>query len=74
MTIVDLAKEFGGSELRNNEMARTVFELGDFVNLVNPPTSTLKLKMLMLNMIIIFFTRILRYELKFCMVLTRATN
>ena len=54
MTIVGLEKEFGGSELRNSEMARTVFELGDFVNLVNPPTSTLKLKMLMLNMIIFF--------------------
>ena len=74
MTIMGLKKEFGGSELRNSEMARTVFELGDFVNHVNPPTSTLKLKMLMLNIINFFFTRIFIYELKFCMVLTRATN
>ncbi len=55
-------------------MARTVIELSYFVNLVNPPTSTLKLKMLKLKMMIIFFDRIIRYELKFCMVLTRATN
>jgi hypothetical protein len=48
MTIVDMAKKFGCSELRNSEMARTVIELSDFVNLVNPPTSTLKLKMLKL--------------------------
>jgi hypothetical protein len=74
MTIVDSAKKFGCSELRNSEMARTVIELSDFVNLVNPPTSTLKLKMLKLKMIIIFCTRISIYELKFCMVLTRVTN
>ena len=47
MIIVDVAKKFGGSKLRNGEMARTGIELGDFVNLVNPPTSTLKLNMLM---------------------------
>ena len=51
MNILDIDKKFGGSELRNSEMARTVIELGDFVNLVNPPTSTLKLKMLMFIMV-----------------------
>ena len=59
MTIVDMLKKFRGSELRNGEMARTVIELGDFVNLVNPPTSTLKLKMLMLYKIYIFSPELL---------------
>ena len=54
MNIVDIEKKFGCSELKNSEMARTVIELGDFVNLVNPPTSTLDLKMLMFNMINMF--------------------
>ena len=74
MSIMDLAKEFGESELRNSEMASTVIKLGDLVNLVNPLTSTLKLKMLMLNTIHFFFTRILICKLKFCMVLTRAST
>ena len=68
MIIVNLPKKFGGSELRNGEMARTVIELGDFVNLVNPPTSSLKLNMLMLYKIYIFFARIVEYDLKFTMV------
>ena len=46
---MDLAKKFGGSKLRNSEMASTVIKLGDLVNLVNPLTSTLNLKMLMFN-------------------------
>ena len=74
MTIVDTAKKFGGSELRKSEMARTVIELCDFINLVNPPTSTLNLKMLMFNMINFFFTRILKCKQTFCMVLTKAAN
>ena len=51
---MDIELKFGGLKLRNSEMARTVIELGDFVNRVNPPTSTLNLKMLMFNMINIF--------------------
>ena len=74
MNIVDMAKKFGGSELRNSEMARTVIELGYFVNLVNPPTSTLNLKMLLLYYYIFFLFRIVIYELKLCMVLTIASN
>ena len=74
MSIMDLAKKFGGSELRNSEMASTVIKLGDLVNLVNPLTSTLNLKMLMFNTINFFFTRILICKLKFCMVLTRAST
>ena len=66
MTIVDIPKKFGDSKMRNSEMARTVIKLGDFVNLVNPPTSTLKLKMLMLYNF--FFTRIVKHDLKFIMV------
>ncbi len=56
MTKLNTLKQFEGSELINNEMARTVIELGDFVNLVNPPTSTLKLKMFMLKKKILFFS------------------
>ena len=74
MTIVDLAKKFGGSKLRNDEMARTVIELCDFINLVNPPASTLNLKMFMFNMINFFSIRILKCKLAFCMVLTKAPN
>ena len=72
MNILDIDKKFGGSELRNSEMARTVIELGDFVNLVNPQTSTLNLKMLMFNMINIFLNRNFICKLNFCMVITRA--
>ena len=68
MTIVDLAKKFRGSELRNGEMARTVIELGDSVNLVIPPTSTLKLNVIMLYKIYIFAVRIVKYDLKLTMV------
>ena len=74
MNIVDIEKKFGGSKLRNSEMARTVIELGDFVNRVNPPTSTLNLKMLMFNMINIFLARNCICKLKFCMVLSRAST
>ena len=49
MNIVDIELEFGGSELRNSEMARTVIELGDFVNLASPPNITLKSKMQIFN-------------------------
>ena len=65
---MDIGKKFRGSELRNGEMARTVIELGDFVNLVNSPTSTLNLKMLMLYIFIFSFSRSLEYELRIRMV------
>jgi serine/threonine protein kinase len=72
--IVDLCKQFGASTLRYSETARTVIELGDFIHLVNPPTSKLNSKMLMYSLIIFAITRTLKYELKFHIVSTRAPN